>query len=71
LSSVAAGSSERSSLEQIAHDEEQQQIRSNEAEGQIQGEKVKLDALHSLLDQLDQALENVGHRTTSTMSPGR
>lgn len=61
----------KSSLEQIAHDEQQQHVRTNYAEGQLQAEKIKLDALHSLLDQLDQALENVGHRTASTVSPGR
>ena len=51
------------SLEQNSHDEEQQQARLNEAEGQLKDEQVKLDGLHSLLDQLDQALENVGHAT--------
>ena len=54
------------SLEQISHDEEQQQARLNEAEGQLKGEQIKLDGLHSLLDQLDQALENVGHATASS-----
>jgi len=53
------------SLEQISHDEEQQQARLNEAEGQLKSEQIKLDGLHSLLDQLDQALENVGHARAS------
>ena len=61
----------KSSLERIAYDEAQQQARTNEADGQLKDEQVKLDALHSLLDQLDQALENVGHRTASAPPPGR
>ena len=60
----------KKSVERIAYDE-QQQARTNEAEGQLRAEQVKLDALHSLLDQLDQALENVGHRTASTTPSGR
>jgi len=58
-------------VERIAYDEDQQQARTNEAEGQLKAEQVKLDALHSLLDQLDQALENVGHRSASTAPTGR
>jgi len=62
----------KKSVERIAYDEQQQQqARTNEAEGQLRAEQVKLDALHSLLDQLDQALENVGHRTASTTPSGR
>ena len=53
------------SLEQVSHEEEQQLARTNEAEGELKGEQIKLDGLHSLLDQLDQALENVGHATAS------
>ena len=62
---------DKESLEQIAHEEERQQARTNEAEGQLKAELLKLDALHGLLDQLDQALENVGHRTGSTTPSGR
>ena len=58
-------------LERTSYDEEQQQARTNEAESQLKAEQVKLDALHSLLDQLDQALENVVHKTASTTQPGR
>ena len=61
----------KKSVERIAYDEQQQQARTNEAEGQLRAEQVKLDALHSLLDQLDPALENVGHRTASTTPSGR
>ena len=61
----------RDSLEEIAHEEERQQARTNEAEGQLKAELLKLDALHSLLDQLDQALETVGHRTAGTTPSGR
>jgi chromosome segregation ATPase len=57
---------DKKSLEQIAYEEQQQQARTNEAESQLKAEQLKLDALHSLVDQLDQALENVGHRTATT-----
>lgn len=50
-------------LERIAHDEEQWQARSNDAEGQLQTEQTKLAALHTLLDELDRALQNVGRST--------
>ena len=52
----------KKSVERIASDEEQHQARTIEAEGQLRAEQIKLDALHSLLHQLDQALENVGQR---------
>jgi hypothetical protein len=52
----------KKSVERIVLDEEQQQAKTSEAEGQLRAEQVKLDALHSLLDQLDKALENAGHR---------
>ena len=62
---------DKESPEQVAHEEERQQARTNEAEGQLKAELLKLDALHSLLDQLDQALETVGHRTAGTTPSGR
>jgi chromosome segregation ATPase len=52
----------KKSVERVAFEEEQQQARTGEAEGQLRAEQAKLDALRSLLDQLDHALENVGHR---------
>ncbi len=54
------------SLEQVSHEEEQQLSRANEAEGELKDEQIKLNGLRSLLDQLDQALENVGHATASS-----
>ena len=58
-------------LERIARDEEQWQAKSNEAEGQLKAEQVKLDALHNLLDELDRALQNVGRRTASILPSQR
>jgi DNA repair exonuclease SbcCD ATPase subunit len=55
----------KTTLQQISHDEEQQRAKLNEAEGQLKSAQIKLDGLHSLLDQLDQALENVGHARAS------
>ena len=52
-------------LERIAHDEEQWQAKSNDAEGQLKTEQTKLDALHNLLDELDHALQNVGRSSSS------
>ena len=47
-------------LERITGEEQQWQSKANEAEGQLKVEQVKLDALHAVLDQLDEALQNVG-----------
>jgi hypothetical protein len=52
----------KKSVERIVLDEEQQQVKTSEAESQLRAEQLKLDALHSLLDQLDRALENTGHK---------
>jgi chromosome segregation ATPase len=52
----------KKSVARIASEEEQQQTKTSEAETHLRAEQAKLDALRSLLDQLDQALENVGHR---------
>ena len=46
-------------LEQLAKDEEEWRGKVNETEGQLKTEQAKLDALHNLLDQLDQALLNI------------
>jgi len=53
------------SLEQVSHEEEQQLARTNEAEGELKDEQIKLNGLHSLLDQLDQGREKGGHATAS------
>lgn len=47
-------------LDRLAKDEEQWQARSNDAEAHLRTEQSKLDGLHSLLDELEQALANVG-----------
>ena len=51
--------------EQLAVDEEQARARASEAEGQLKVEQLKLDALHKLLDQLDQTLDNVGRKAAN------
>ena len=56
-------------LERIAHDEERWQAKGTEAEERLKAEQVKLDALHNLLDELDTALQNVGHRTATSSPP--
>lgn len=48
------------SLEQVSHEEEQRLARTNEAEGELKDEQVKLNGLHSLLDQLDQRWKMLG-----------
>jgi chromosome segregation ATPase len=48
--------------EQLTNEEQQWRGKANEAEGQLNVEQQKLDALHALLDQLDQALQNVGRK---------
>ncbi len=49
-------------LQRITGEEQQWQSKANETEGQLKVEQVKLDALHAVLDQLDQALQNVGRK---------
>ena len=56
-------------LEQLANHEEQWQARANEAERKLRAEQVKLNALHNQLDQLDQALQNVGHTSEAAVPP--
>ncbi len=49
-------------LDRQTKDEQQWQSRSSDAEAQLRAEQEKLDSLHSLLDELDQALQNVGRK---------
>lgn len=51
-------------LEQATANEQRWQAKSSEAEAGLQGERLKLDSLHSLLDELDRALQNVGHSSS-------
>ena len=48
------------SLERLAPEEQQGQAKVIEAENRLKAEQAKLDSLHALLDQLDQALQNIG-----------
>ncbi|HEU5453211.1 MAG TPA: hypothetical protein VFU76_14550 [Terriglobales bacterium] len=50
----------KSETDRLAKDEEQWQAKSSEAESQLRAEQNKLDALHSVLDELEQALANIG-----------
>lgn len=52
-------------LERIARDEQQWRAKASQAEQQLKDEQIKLDSLHSLLDQLDQALERTGNSSAS------
>jgi len=52
-------------LERIARDEQQWRAKASQAEQQLRDEQIKLDSLHSLLDQLDQALERTGNSSAS------
>lgn len=56
-------------LEQLANDEQQWQGKLNEAETQLKLEQAKSDSLRVLLDQLDQALQNVGRKSESLSPP--
>jgi len=56
-------------LEQVANDEQQWQGKLNEADTQLKLEQAKSDALRALLDQLDQALQNVGRKSESVSPP--
>ncbi len=44
----------------LAADEEQWTSKANDADSQVRTEQLKLDGLHTLLDQLDEALQNGG-----------
>jgi chromosome segregation ATPase len=46
--------------DRLAKEEEQGQARASDAEAQLRSEQNKLDSLHDVLDQLDQALTKVG-----------
>jgi len=50
-------------LDGLTAEEQQLQARAIEAENRLRAEQNKLDALHALLDQLDQALQNIGHES--------
>ena len=52
-------------LEQLATEEQQWQSKVSEAETALRVEQNKVDALHATLDELDQALQNVGRRIDS------
>lgn len=52
--------------EQLAVDEQQWQAKVGEAESALRSEQAKVDALHATLDELDQALQNVGRKIGST-----
>ena len=56
-------------LEQLTNEEQQWQAKENEAEGELRTGQAKLDALHVVLDQLDQALEHVGRKGEGTPPP--
>ena len=58
-------------LQQIANDEEQWQAKAGDAEGQLKAEQMKLDTLHSVLDQLDQSLRSVGLGSANAALPPR
>lgn len=47
-------------LERLSTQEQEAQARSSDAESQLRSEQNKLDSLHDVLDQLDQALTKVG-----------
>ncbi len=47
-------------VEGLTADEEQWTSKANEADSQVRAEQLKLDELHTLLDQLDEALQNAG-----------
>ena len=49
-------------IEQLANDEQQWQGKVNDAESALRVEQSKVEALHATLDELDQALQNVGRR---------
>ena len=49
-------------VEQLANDEQQWQGKVNDAESAVRTEQSKVEALHATLDELDQALQNVGRR---------
>ena len=49
-------------LELLSNQERQWRAKANEAEGELNSEQRKLDGLHTLLDQLDQSLQNIGRK---------
>jgi uncharacterized coiled-coil DUF342 family protein len=53
-------------LDQLGKDEDRLQSKVSEAENQLTNAEAKLAALQDLLDQLDQALQSVGHTREDT-----
>ena len=56
--------------ERLADEEQHWQAQAGEAEARLRVEQAKLDSLHDLLDQLEQALENVATKNVS-MAPAK
>ena len=50
----------KSQLEALGIEEQQAQTRETESEEQLRTEQAKLDAVHDLLDRLDNSLEEIG-----------
>lgn len=55
----------KTSLEQLTRDEAQGQSKAAEADAQLAREQTKLEDLHNILDQLDEALQIVGRAAES------
>ena len=56
----------KGTLERLANDEPLWQAKANDADSQLRIEQGKLDALHTMLDQLDQAFTNAGREDAKT-----
>ena len=50
----------KANSDRLAKEEEQWQARASDAESQLRTEQNKLDALHGVLDELEQVLSNIG-----------
>ena len=55
----------KSQMDRLAKDESTWQQKAGEADAQLTQEQTKLESLHSVLDQLDEALQNLGRPDTA------